>query len=149
MDPPDIIVDLPAGKIGIACKKVYSEANLEKVLSQAVKQVESYFDIAVVAFNIDDLVPADVVLKKDTEQEMAATLRAIADAFIHRHQRRIKKYLASTRLVGVITAVHMIVDVQEWSARLNNARQSTVWCFPGIDARAKFRVAELQSMLMG
>ncbi len=49
LDPPDIVIDIDDSVVGIACKKIYSEKNFEKVLSEAVGQVEDHFDIGVVA----------------------------------------------------------------------------------------------------
>jgi hypothetical protein len=48
-DPPDIVLPLTGGRLGVSCKKTYSENNIEKVLSEAVSQVEGEFDVGVVA----------------------------------------------------------------------------------------------------
>src|SRR5262249_26129410 len=57
-EPPDIAILFEGSKIGIACKKIYSEKHVQNVLSEAVAQIESAFQFGIVAINLDDLVPA-------------------------------------------------------------------------------------------
>jgi hypothetical protein len=42
-EPPDIVMHVDDAKIGIACKKLYSEKHVQNVLSQAVAQIEDSF----------------------------------------------------------------------------------------------------------
>ncbi len=63
---PDVVVSLKGQKIAIPCKKIFSEKGVSKVLSNAVSQFENLFDFGIVAINIDDLIPADVLLKAST-----------------------------------------------------------------------------------
>jgi hypothetical protein len=148
-DPPDIVLSLARDDVGIACKKLYSEKNVEKALSEAVKQVAEGFEVAVVAINIDDLIPAQQVCAAATEVQLTLALRSIAEDFIGRHERHFKKYLSTQRLVGAVVTCNLVADVAEWDVNLNNARHSTVWCFPGLDAAAATRVKELERLVVG
>jgi len=85
-EPPDILVDFGNANIGIACKKIYSEKHVQNVLSQAVSQIEKNLDVGIVAVNIDDLVPADKVLKAASFQEMTQVVRGLNESFIQRHE---------------------------------------------------------------
>jgi len=67
-EPPDIVVSLEGLEVGFACKKFYSEKHVQNVLSKAVAQIESGFEIGVVAVNLDDLFPANQILSTATHQ---------------------------------------------------------------------------------
>jgi hypothetical protein len=135
-DPPDIVLNFNVGNLGIACKKIYSEKNVEKTLSQAVEQVED-FEVGVVAMNIDDLTPADTVLRVSNQREMDSILQRHSAEFLQRHERHFRKYLSKGRLVAALVSVHVIADVAEWRVRYNNSRQSTFWSIPGLDPARK------------
>jgi hypothetical protein len=92
------------GTLGIACKKVYSEQNFEKTLSQAVKQVKD-FEIGIVAINIDDVTPADTVLNVRNHQEMNRKLQGLCEGFLQRHERHLRKYLSKERLVAALISI--------------------------------------------
>ena len=131
-DPPDIVLPIEDRTLGIACKKVYSEKNVEKILSEAVSQVEGSYDIGVVAVNLDELVPEECVLKVDTERQMAHMLQGECSDFVHRHERHFRKYLSTGRLVAALFSVHVVAEVAEWNGTFNNCRQSLVWNIPGL-----------------
>lgn len=147
-DPPDIEVHFSDKKIGIACKKIYSENNVEKVLSQAVEQVEDDFDVGVVAINLDELVPGGTVLKVNTEQQMAVRLQQHCADFLGRHERHFRKYLSTGRLVAALVSVHVIADVAEWDVPFNNCRQSTVWTIPSLTAEKEALMRQFQRIVL-
>ena len=69
-EPPDIVATFNGDEIGIACKKVYSEKNFEKVLSNGVAQIEKQYKYGIVAINIDDLAPPDALFSAGTQKDM-------------------------------------------------------------------------------
>jgi hypothetical protein len=135
-DPPDIVIRLNGGRLGIACKKIYSEKNIEKVLSQAVAQVKD-FEVGMVAVNIDDLIPPDTMLQVDTEAEMIRLLLKQCEDFLGRHERHFRKYLSRGRIAAAFIRVHVIAAVREWKVELNNSGQSLVWTVPGLSPSKK------------
>ena len=126
-DPPDIVLPLAGGTLGIACKKIYSENNVEKVLSEAVGQVEADFSVGVVALNLDELIPPETVLRVKNKAEMDRFLHKHTDQFVARHERHFRKYLSSGRLVSALVSVSVIAHVLEWKVQFNNARSSLAW----------------------
>lgn len=74
LEEPDIVVNFNGARIGIACKKFYSESNVSKVLSQAVSQFEGDFDFGMIAINLDDLTPADTILRAISVEQMSEKL---------------------------------------------------------------------------
>lgn len=131
-DPPDIVLPLAGGTLAIACKKIYSENNVEKVLSEAVAQVETNFDVGVVALNLDELTPPETILRVRNKAEMARFLHKHTDEFIGRHQRHFRKYLSSGRIVSALVSVNVIAHVLEWKVQFNNAYSSLAWTIPGL-----------------
>jgi hypothetical protein len=131
-DPPDIVLHLGGSSLGIACKKVYSQRNVEKALSEAVSQVEHTHDVGVAALNVDELTPAHTVLKVRRESEMSRILQGHCVDFLRQHQKHFHKYLSTGRLIAAFVSVHVIADIQEWDAQFNNCRQSTVWVVPNL-----------------
>ena len=131
-DPPDISLQLSGGTLGVSCKKIYSEKNVEKVLSEAVAQVEADFDVGVVALNLDDLTPPDTILCVRNKTEMDSFLQKHTDDFLARHERYFRKYLASGRLVSALVSVNVIAHVLDWKVQFNNARSAVTWTIPGL-----------------
>ena len=134
-DPPDITLQLSGGTLGISCKKIYSENNVEKTLSEAVEQVEADFDVGVVALNLDDLTPPDTILRIRNKTEMDGFLQRHTDEFIARHERHFRKYLASGRIVSALISVNVIADVLDWKVQFNNARSAIAWTIPGLEPK--------------
>lgn len=131
-DPPDIVINLEARAIGISCKKVYSEKHVQNVLSEAVSQVEDRFDVGVVAINLDDLVPPDVVLRARDKADVDRILNERNAGFLGRHERHFRNYLSSGRLVAALVSTSAVADIADWRVRFNNARQWMVWTIPGL-----------------
>jgi hypothetical protein len=147
-EPPDIIVSFGSSKIGLACKKVYSERHVQNVLSEAVHQIEGAFDFGVVAVNLDDLVPADKLLRARTAKEMTETLQALNADFIQRHERHFRKYLSTGRLISALVSTTVIADIAAASPRFNTASQWTIWTIPGLDERKSGLLREFYELVV-
>jgi hypothetical protein len=132
LDEPDLRIEFPEGSIGVACKKLYSEANVAKVLSGAVKQIEQHGSCGLVALNIDDLLPKNTVLREATMDRMVATLSTRVDEFIRRHERHLRRYLLPGRTIAALVSCATIADVATASPQFMNARQSIIWQVPGL-----------------
>ncbi|MDP3856981.1 MAG: hypothetical protein Q8Q73_04370 [Stagnimonas sp.] len=133
-EPPDIVATFDAAEIGIACKKLYSTNNVEKVLSNGVAQIEGTYQFGIVAINLDDLTPEDSLFVANTERQMADQVNEINRSFLKENDRHFRKYLASGRLLSALVSTNVLADLRRESVRLNNARQSTVWMIPGLPA---------------
>jgi hypothetical protein len=116
-EPPDIVVEFDNSQIGIACKKLYSEKHVQNVLSQAVAQIEASFDFGIVAINIDDLVPANHILRTPTQETMSQHISILNDRFLKTHERHFRKYLAgdgsSLPLFPPASWLMSIVDIRD------------------------------------
>ena len=131
-DPPDIVAAFEDSKIGIACKKIYSENNVEKVLSNGVSQIEREYEFGIVAINIDDLTPSDSLLVANSKEAMADKINKLNDVFLKKHERHFRKYLSTGRILSALVSTTVLADLEKERVRLNNASQSTVWMIPGL-----------------
>lgn len=129
---PDITVLFEGRNIGIACKKFYSENNVAKVLSQAVSQFESKFDFGIVAINLDDLTPANAILKVKSIDQMSQMINQVNYSFMQSHERYLRRYLEPGRAICALISTAAIADVPNTKSRFFNSRQSVVWNIPGL-----------------
>ena len=135
---PDLSVHFSGAPVGFACKKIYSEGNVSKVLSNAVSQIEREGEFGIVALNLDDLLPANAILKAPTLAVMSSMLEDRNNAFLRTHERHLRKYLTPGRAISALVSCAAIADVENAENRFLNARQTTVWQIPGIpDAKAE------------
>lgn len=147
-EPPDIVVKLAQSKIGIACKKLYSEKHVQNVLSQAVAQIEPSFEFGIVAVNIDDLLPANQILKTPTQETMGKYISDLNARFLGEHERHFRKYLAAGRVISALVSTSVLADVYRARTRFNNARQSTVWTIPGLPVEKDRQLKRFYDVLM-
>lgn len=124
------MVALAGSDAGVACKKLYSEANVEKVLSQAIQQIERNCSSGIVALDIEDLLPENAILQVPNSQGMDARMNAHNDSFMQRHERHLRKYLEPGRAISVVVSSSAIVDILDRSPRFYTARQTTMWNIP-------------------
>jgi hypothetical protein len=105
---PDIVANFGIGDYPIACKKVYSERGVETQMRKGVHQMSAFGGAGLVAFNIDDLVPADVLMKSPTSLEATNYLAGLNRYFIDRHQRHIQRFVTEQRCDGIIVATTVL-----------------------------------------
>ncbi len=127
---PDVVVSIQGQKIAIPCKKIFSEKGVPKVLSNAVSQFEKFFDFGIVAINIDDLIPANVLLEARTFEELGDKLHRANMIFLTNHERHFKKYLSESRIIAVIASTSLVADILDESPKFNNALQWAIWTTP-------------------
>jgi len=147
-EPPDIVVEFENSKIGISCKKVYSETHVQNVLSKAVKQIEKEYEFGIVAINIDDLLPPDVVLKMNSSDAVIGRLHVFNTDFINRHIRHFTKYFSQSRIISAIVSTAIIVDVPPERPRFRNTFQWTVWAVTEIPERHKIQLKRFYDLVM-
>jgi len=130
-EPPDIVVTCLGEEIGVACKKLYSEKNVEKVFSNGVRQLSASFDHGMVAFNLDDLVAENFVLHEVSETNAEERIKLLNRRFIGNHSRHFYKYLNSERVSAAVVSTSVIVNIGDDPQSLRNIRQTMVWTLPG------------------
>lgn len=72
LDEPDVFLKLNNQRVGVACKKIYSERGVSKTLSNAVKQLRRESPgYGIVAFSIDDLFPDGEAVSGETFDDVS------------------------------------------------------------------------------
>jgi hypothetical protein len=97
-------VDVNTVKVGVACKKIYSQENVEKTLSEGVAQIESDHEFGILAINIDDLAPPNRIRTVASSGDLQASLSEDNRQFLKRHDRHFRKYLSTGRAMGAFVA---------------------------------------------
>ena len=136
-DPPDLICELDGVEVAVACKKLYSEKNVEKVVSNAVSQIEASARHGIVAFSLDELMPKDTVYGAPTQSSAADGLDEINMAFLRRHERHFLKYFGGDRILCVLVNTAVIADLRHEKQRLNNFRQAGIWRVPDVSPESQ------------
>jgi len=147
-EPPDITILFEGSKIGIACKKIYSEKHVQNVLSQAVSQIESAFELGIVAINLDDLLPAHRILRSATRKTMSRVIRDLNARFFRSHERHFRKYLACGRVIAALVSPSLVVELRQEKPSLNNAGQSTIWIIPGLEPQKEEQANRFRDQFM-
>lgn len=142
---PDVVITMGQRQIGVACKKIYSEENVESTLSNGVSQIEGSFELGMIAVNLDDLLPPNQIRVATSDEALSKSLSADNFAFLDRHQRHFKKYLSSNRILGVMAATGGFATVNHV---VHNARQFTIWVYPNLDHERTRLLRKLQAGLM-
>lgn len=146
---PDVVVNYEGSSIGIACKKIYSERHVQNVLSQAVRQIERNLDFGIVALNLDDLLPPDVVLRKNSTNAVADILLRANSTFLQEHERHFRKYLSEGRLISAMVSTSVLADVPPERPQFRNTYQWTVWTIPGLGPRYQEPLDNFYRTVMG
>lgn len=145
---PDLMIALAGSSAGVACKKLYSEANVEKVLSQAIRQIERNCSSGIVALDIEDLLPENAILQVPNSHGMAVRLNAHNDGFMQRHERHLRKYLEPGRAISVVVSCGAMVDILDRSPRFYAARQTTMWNIPNHSPTQSSQVEAILTALL-
>jgi hypothetical protein len=124
---PDVVVRSPEGPMGFACKKIYSEANIEKVLSEAVQQIRDSNMPGVLAVNLDECVPDQAILRVNSLEELRQICNSNNYRFLTTHKRHIEKYCCTGRALAIWVATAVVADIRSLPTRLNNSRESVMW----------------------
>lgn len=147
-EPPDIVVNFEDAKIGIACKKLYSENNVEKVLSEGVGQIEASYDFGILAVNLDDLTLPDQILQAPTQQVMGSFITNINLQFLEKHKRHFKKYLTTGRVISALVSTSVLAAISKEKPRFNIASQATIWSIPGLLPEKEKQLGRLYAQVM-
>jgi hypothetical protein len=148
LEEPDVVVELDGSKIGIACKKFYSTRHVQNVLSTGVAQIESAFEFGILAVNLDDLLPPDVVIRAPNHDALGQLLNNANFDFLRTHERHFRRYLSTGRLIGALVSMGGLADVFQDSPRLQTARQATVWVIPGLSPEKERVIHLLRDRMM-
>lgn len=146
-EPPDIVASLCTGGLPIACKKIYSEAGVEAQLRKGVSQLARAGTGGLVALNIDDLVPEDVILRGESVAATGEFLSQRILEFIDTHRMVLQRYVHAGRCDGVLISISVLAGIALPTHRLNNYTETAIWTLDSIAAPASARIAELRSVL--
>jgi hypothetical protein len=141
IEPPDLIATLPFGNYAFACKKVYSDANVEKQMQSGCRQITKSGLPGIVAFNLDDTAPARSLVVQPSASVALEALAHYNAEFIDRHKRQLSRFVNERRCDGVLVSTSIPADLEGSSPRFNNLSQTTLWALRGSDESGLDRLA--------
>lgn len=124
---PDLVVTIDDKLIGIACKKVYSIKNFQKLISKGVHQIkDNYFDYGIVAINIDNILPVGHLLNINSKIDASAEIHKINYSFYIKNHNYISKYLIDNRLQAVLINTSLKIDIKDETPRFNTLSETLI-----------------------
>ena len=103
LDEPDLVVTGESEEFGIACKKIYGEASLDRALRNATKQIKGAHRRGLIAINIDALMPPRLFLIANTPRELNGKLVKRVDEFTRDNLTVIRRY--ADRVAGLLISL--------------------------------------------
>jgi hypothetical protein len=129
---PDILLAGSTADIGVACKKLYSDANFAKVISGAVGQIQRSERLGLVAVNIDDLLPGNAILNADNQAAASKIINDRLSAFMMTQERYLRRYLEPGRAIAIIVSCAALADLRNNEPQFCNVRQTVAWHIPSV-----------------
>lgn len=146
---PDLVVHFEDATIGIACKKLYSENNVAKVLSEGVSQIEATHEFGVLAVNLDDLLPRGQILQETNEESMGKRIQKINEAFLRKHKRHFVRYLQPGRVISAMVSTTLLAeDLSSQKLKFNVGSEATFWTIPGLPREKLKQLQRFRFQLM-
>lgn len=137
---PDIMVDFGMGDYPIACKKIWSEKNVEKNVSKGAKQLAPFENGGVIALNLDDLTPAGHVVVQPDKSSAKQFLADFNMAFVDRHRHILQRAIMDGKCDGFIISTTAVAILEKEETQLFLATQSSLWHLKEatLEARERF-----------
>ena len=111
---PDIRMKTNGRQIAIACKKIMSVKNLNKIIQGASRQIERQnLDYGIIALNIDYIIPTNHIIKADNYEDALKILRVKIDTFIVSHKQLLVENSSKNRIIGVLIICTIAIDIKE------------------------------------
>ncbi|MGB8225835.1 MAG: hypothetical protein WCE45_03055 [Sedimentisphaerales bacterium] len=148
LEEPDITVNYSGSRIGIACKKLYSEKHVQNVLSEGVGQIEKEFEFGIVAINIDELLPENSVLKAENTNIASEIIQKNNDIFLNKHSRHFEKYFSKSRIISTIISTSVLIDIPSQKPQFSNMYRRIVWTVSGLSIKHKEQLDNFYNTVM-
>lgn len=142
---PDIVLTLPEGPVGIACKNVNSERGAEAQVGKGVRQLKMHDLSGIVALRIDSLIPLGpkAILRTQSYETGSDFLDKFNLNFIDRHRSAFQRYVAEGRCDGILVSTTTPAHVLTSSTSFNNFAQHALWTVEKKSLASQERIAAL------
>ncbi len=144
LDEPDIVLNLPSGNLGIACKRVYSGKNSENSMPYGLKQIKESKIHGILAVNIDDLaIPEEELLVAPNIELARKEIDRINQSFASRHERQLERYISEGRASAILISTWTPLYLE--NEGISACRQTLLWSHPELCDEGKRLIAEFES----
>lgn len=139
MAEPDILVHTVSGDYPVACKKINSDQGVENQIKKACKQLGSFCGHGVIALNIDETTPANVILASQSCEEASDHLSKLLRDFKDRHVEAMQGAVKKGKCDGFVLSVTVLSDLENSRPRFNNHVEMLCWNLSDGPANARGR----------
>lgn len=126
-EEPDLVAHLEFGDYSIACKKLYSNANVANQLRKGANQIRRAGREGLIAISLDDLLPGDSIMAGGDLDVSMNNLVAFHDKFISQHRKEFERAVSAEHVDGILLATTVPADINEQAQRFNTLTQVTFW----------------------
>jgi hypothetical protein len=100
-----------------------------------------------VAINLDDLAPANALLRSQSQVSASDFLAKINHEVIERNHARLQRFIVDGRCDGLLVSTTTLADIVESTTRFNTHTQTTLWTLSSIGREQGDRIAKIRAAL--
>lgn len=148
---PDLHMTFESERFGIACKKLYSEKNVDKQVSGGVHQIEESGIPGLLALSLDSLIQPNVevaLLKVTDAEEARRLLQSKLQGFVLWRKKRYQdRYFSDGRILGVLLSVQAFTDIVNSKERAIHIQESLIWTDESLPLARREKIKRLHESL--
>jgi len=147
---PDLVLELSngLGKLGLACKKTYSESGVAEALNGGCDQLRKHRMPGIVAFNLDDLVDERSVLSVPSNETLHEALISKVRKFVTNHAATLNRAIERGECDGVLISITVVSQVHDAASPIRLARAPMLYGYPGeLSSTTKLRLEAFRQCL--
>ncbi|MCF1436596.1 hypothetical protein GOZ97_24370 [Agrobacterium vitis] len=124
---PDIMVALGMVDYPIACKKIWSEANVTGQIKKGTRQLAKFEKKGIIALNLDDLTPPGRVIYDRNGTAAKRFLTELNMSFVERHRYTLQRPVKEGKCDGFIISTTAAAVLAEEEQPFNLVTQTSLW----------------------
>lgn len=125
-EEPDLVVYLgdEHGDYAIACKKTYPKNSVKTAFHAGLSQLKKHGKPGVIAFNLDELIPAHSIWQGRRSSDLELHLKEINCSFLEKNWMLFRQVEKVECCDGVIVSTSLVADVLDLECKVNLVRSS-------------------------
>lgn len=144
---PDLVATIEGERIGIACKKIYSEKKIHDRLRHGYRQITNTQLPGIVAFNLDDLLQGNSLLQAESKDQALAVLERYVVNLVDKNTRTLGEPIARHRCDAVLFSLSYPCHIPTNHPSLVNVTYKYMWTIKQASSEARRRTAAMAQAL--
>ncbi|MGE8454444.1 MAG: hypothetical protein ACN6OP_28305 [Pseudomonadales bacterium] len=109
-------------------------------MRKGARQLLPFQGHGLIALNLDDLAPAETLLRSESKDTASAYLDQFNLNFVERHLRVLQRFVMDGKCDGILVSTTTPSDIQRSQTRLNTFTQTALWTLNEIGLGARLRI---------